>query len=103
MSGWSQVHQASHRPSGDGLGAATNAPSSTSTTRTPDPSVGTATTRWVAEVPDTRSSTDTSQRPSAVVRPSAWRTSGPPVVVSRTGRPDGPGSNRYHSWSSWST
>ena len=52
--------------------------------------MGTATTRWVAEEPDTCSSTDTSQRPSAVVLPSACRTSGPPVSVSRTGTPVAP-------------
>ena len=45
MDGWSQVTQASQRPSGDGRGAATKSPWSTRGTTDCDPSVGTATSR----------------------------------------------------------
>ena len=83
MSGWSQVTQASHRPSGDGRGAATKSPGCARTRAGPEPSRGTATRSWevtsasVTRSPPgphpspCRSATETSHRPSGVGRPSA--------------------------------
>ena len=71
IDGWSQVTQVSQRPSGDGRGAVTKSPRSTRDTTDWDPSVGSATSRWAAEEPSTRSSIETNQWPDGVTRLSA--------------------------------
>ena len=71
MDGWSQVTQASQRPSGDGRGAVTKSPRSTRGTTDWDPSVGSATSRWPVVDFSTRSSIETNHRPDGVTRPSA--------------------------------
>src|SRR5664280_2303844 len=101
MSGWSQVTQASQRPSGDGRGATTKSPSSTTVEDVAEPSTAMATRACVVRDPPargspTRSSTDRSQRPSGVTAPSPWRVPAPSSAGAprRTGTAPGVGSSR---------